>query len=206
MKFSVIAWILGPIIAALAVLRIFFVDLAIVGHNGMAPTLIAGDQVAVWRDAQIERGDVVMCGNPKRPGEYVVGRVLAKIGDRITYERNQIRINNMRRDLEFEAKLSFVDTVAKVTYDVVPVTESVGEAKYETFYPVDNEVRLPQITIQRGFFLLGDNRTRRHVDDSRWFGEVDPLTCKGKEFMRIKPSETSPAELKHGWIDWISGG
>ncbi len=205
MKFSVIAWIIGPVIAAVAILRIFFVDVAVVGHNGMAPTLIAGDQVAVWRDAQLERGDVVMCGHPSRPGEYIVGRILARMGDQITYERNQIRINGLRQESDFRARMTFVDAVAHMTYDVVPVTETFGDVKHEVFNPVDNEIWLKSKQVQRGFFLLGDNRTRRHADDSRFFGEVDPLTCKGKVFMRLKPSESTPPELKHNWLDWISG-
>lgn len=206
MKLSLIFWIIGPVVAVLAVLRIFFVDLAIVGHNGMAPTLIAGDQVAVWRDAKLERGDVAMCGHPRRPGEYTVGRILARPGDQITYERQQIRINGLRPDLDFRERITFQDTVAKANYEVVPVKETLGGAKHEIFNPPDNEIRLHQKTVQTGFYLLGDNRTRRHAEDSRWFGEVDPLTCKGKVFMRLKPSETSPPELKHNWLDWISGG
>ncbi|QQR91738.1 MAG: hypothetical protein IPJ88_08540 [Myxococcales bacterium] len=73
MKLNAILWIVGPAIVVLAVLRIFFVDLGIIGHNGMAPTLIAGDQVAVWRNAKLERGDVAMCLHPRKPGELWLG-------------------------------------------------------------------------------------------------------------------------------------
>ncbi|QQR91739.1 MAG: hypothetical protein IPJ88_08545 [Myxococcales bacterium] len=136
----------------------------------------------------------------------MVGRILAKPGDTISYDREQIRVNTSRPELDFREKFKFVDYVRNRTYEVLQATEQLNQAKYEIFDPPDRNIRLRGKQIRTGFFLLGDNRTRTHGDDSRAFGEVDPLGCKGRVFMRLQASKQTPPELKNSWLDFISGG
>ena len=58
--FKLFLWLAVPAAIAAGILRVFFVDVVTVGHNGMAPTLLLGDQVLVWRDAQVNHGDIVV--------------------------------------------------------------------------------------------------------------------------------------------------
>ena len=53
-------------LAIAGVLKLFFVDVIHVPHNGMAPTLVYGDLVLVWRNAKVDMADVVVCEGFKR--------------------------------------------------------------------------------------------------------------------------------------------
>ena len=49
------------------VLKVFFVDIYVMPHNGMAPTLIYGDRILIWRRAKPDMGDIVLCSHPTKP-------------------------------------------------------------------------------------------------------------------------------------------
>jgi signal peptidase I len=72
---------LASVLVAIAVvLKVFFVDILLVPHNGMAPTLLYGERVLLWRNAHVDMGDVVVCEHPARPEASVLGRAIAFAG------------------------------------------------------------------------------------------------------------------------------
>src|SRR4051812_34835095 len=82
------AFRLALVLAAIAgVLKLFFVDVYTVPHNGMAPTIVAGDQVLVWRDANADLANIMLCEHPSKPNELVIGRALAFAGHTISADR-----------------------------------------------------------------------------------------------------------------------
>jgi hypothetical protein len=56
--------------------------------------------------------------------------------------------------------------------------------------------------VEKGIYLLGDNRSETQFD-SRAFGEVNPETCLGQVFMRLRPAPSRGDELEHGYLDVI---
>ncbi|MCZ7679216.1 MAG: S26 family signal peptidase [Sandaracinaceae bacterium] len=83
----VIALIAGGVLYA------FFVKVVEVGHNAMAPTMILGDRVLVWNSQDFELGEVVLCPHPQQPGRYVMGRVVGRPGQIVSFERGSLTIN-----------------------------------------------------------------------------------------------------------------
>ncbi len=180
-----------------ALLRVFFVDVAVVGHEGMAPTLVAGDYVAIWRNAEANVGDVLICQHPGEPNKHVMGRVLAKSGYEVKTDHfGQIVVGDVTVQRDFRGKRSFFDTTRNEM-----VTMHYGVAKfgyYENEFFIQ-ERRKPVVrpyTVKTGVFLLGDNYTSVGYD-SRHFGEVDPDTCVGQVFMRLWPAEDRGDDIRH---------
>ena len=88
-------FILGILtIFACALLRLIFIEVAVVGHNAMAPTLLASDELILWRTQDIALEDVVMCAHPQRPQDWVVGRVVALKGQSLRVTKTQCLQND----------------------------------------------------------------------------------------------------------------
>ena len=80
--------------------------------------------------------------------------------------------------------------------------EAYLQGEHEFYERVGTPFQLQPRTVERGYFLLGDNRT--HIgQDSRFFGEVDPQTCLGLVFMRFSPADPTGDDIKHGWFELI---
>ena len=62
-----VLFVLGFVALVAGILRATKVDEIVVGDDRMAPTILAGERVFLWRGAIIDRGDVVVCANPTRP-------------------------------------------------------------------------------------------------------------------------------------------
>jgi len=209
---KILGWVAAFLALVLVVLRLGFVDVITVGHNGMAPTIVAGDQVALWRGAKVETGDVVLCEHPVERGRYVLARVIARPGQALTSERGQLLINNqqVRRDVG-ESK-RFYDSVAQRVDSYIFATEYLGNNVHPMFLREHNQFDLRPHTVRTGLFVLGDNRGYRG-EDSRTYGEVDESTCKGVVCLRLVPaamqagaadsSALTTDDLGHGWLDYI---
>ncbi|MFI5307415.1 MAG: S26 family signal peptidase, partial [Polyangiales bacterium] len=76
------------LVIAGVLVRMAFVDVVSVRDNGMAPTLVYGDEVLVWKGAHVDMADVVVCQHPVRTGELVIGRAVAFAGHSIHTDYN----------------------------------------------------------------------------------------------------------------------
>lgn len=200
--FKVLGWLLAIVVVILVVLRLAFVDIITVGHNGMAPTIIAGDQVALWRGAKIETGDVALCVHPGDPGRYVLSRVIARAGQRVDSERGQLRINGEIVMRDTREPKRFFDTITQRTDHYLYAWEQLGNNQHAMFLKERTMFVLRPTPVRHGLYMLGDNRSYRG-EDSRTYGEVDELTCKGVVFLRLVPAPVLGDELDHGWLDFI---
>jgi signal peptidase I len=197
----IVAVILG---IAAAVLRIFFVDLVVVGHNGMAPTVVAGDQIGVWRSASPELGDITICQHPSQPDRFVMGRVIAYAGYKLEVKRGVLYINSQVPDKDYQDPVKFTDITINNghTDEMAYGIEKFSNTEHEFFERKGAKFNMRTTTVQKGIYLLGDNRT--YVgEDSRSFGEVDPTTCKGQVFIRLQPAPPRGDDVKHHWFQLI---
>lgn len=198
---KLLAVLAGVLLIAAAVLRIFFVDLAVVGHNAMAPTLIAGDEILVWR-GEPGFGDVTICEHPGERGRFVIGRVVGKPNMEIDTARGQLRLDGRIVDRDILPEVRFTDGVNGRTDTMQHALEKTGNDEHYTFTKRGYNFLLRRHRVTRGLYLLSDNRSYPG-EDSRVFGEVDPGTCLGDVFMRLSPSPDSGSELEYGWLDII---
>lgn len=203
---KILLWVGGILLLFVAVMRIFFVDVAVVGHNAMAPTMEAGDTILIWRrGTPDEIGDITICPHPGQPGQLVMGRVVGKAG--MTIDSNPrfhtLEIEGTVPDVDWRGTETFTDTVEDRTDDYKRGMEKLGNQDHWIYVRDGAEFRMTPETVDEGkIFLLGDNRT--HVgQDSRYFGTVDPSTCQGTVFMRLAPAEGSPNDIGTGYLDII---
>ena len=111
---KILLWVLGIVAVIVGVLRFFFVETATIAHDGMAPTLIAGDRVAIWRKSEFAMGDVVVCQHPNEPGRWVIGRVLGKAGMRIETQRSQLMIAGEKPEVDIRETIRWNDQASAV--------------------------------------------------------------------------------------------
>jgi signal peptidase I len=200
--FKVLLWVLAIGLLVAAILNLFFVDVVQVTHNAMAPTLVAGEQAFVWRSAEASMGNVMVCEHPAQPGHFVIGRVVGKPGMRIEAPQGQLTIAGTRVDKDIEGTTRFYDVLQDRTDTMQHGVATMGNTQHRFFQRQDHTLRIRPVEVQRGLYLLGDNRSHPH-NDSRTFGEVDPATCLGRVFMRFRPAPEDPNDLDHGWFEWI---
>lgn len=199
-----ITFIVGVILAIVgAILRFFFVDIAVMGHNGMAPTLVAGDTLAIWRRSSIEIGDIVICQDPTGRSRYVTGRVIGKPGFEIRTERGQLVLNQQILNKNIAGELfTFNDTLSGRTEKYRMCQHRMGDTTHSFMEKKRGEFILKKRQIKSGYYLLGDNRTYKG-EDSRYFGEVNVNGCLGTVFMRLKPAPPTGDDIQHSWLEWI---
>lgn len=174
----------------LAILRIFFVDLAVVGHDGMAPTLETGQEVFVWKDAAVDLGDIVICQHPRNESEFVLARMVAKGGDTIDSIRGQLRINGRIPDVNVGAIETFSSSEGRLLR-LARNKITLGQVRHEFYARPGRDFSIPERVVpENRIFLLGDNRGEAGRD-SRSFGPVDPTQCLGVVFMRWSVREGS---------------
>ena len=187
------------------ILYAFFVDVVEIEHNGMAPTLFAGDQLLVWRDATPEMGDVLVCEHPRDVNRRVFGRLFAKPGMEIEVQRSNIVVAGERSVVDvLDNDLTFYNAVTDRNEQVRYGTRSFGSTDHLYFELASSLSPMRSRTVRNGFFLMGDHRGKRQ-HDSRGFGVIRPETCQGVVFGRLRASETqrAPAGIDHDNFDII---
>lgn len=201
--FKLLLWLAVPAAIAVGILRVFFVDVVTVGHNGMAPTLLLGDQVLVWRDAEIQHGDIVVCRHPGEAGRFVMGRVFAMPGMSLGMERDYVVVNGRAPERDFRDEVRFEDPSRENqqnTYRLV--IEQLGNDFYWSFDDEDRPLRIRPIAALSGLYLLGDHRAYPG-EDSRAFGVVQASACIGQVFLRLAPGPYAVEGVPHGWLDML---
>lgn len=185
-----------------AILYFFFVRVVEVGHNAMAPTVIMGDRVLVWRTTDVELGEIVLCEHPEQPGRYVMGRVVGTPGTRVAIERGQLRINGQVPDLDLQGDVRFADMETGRNRTMQLGLEDILDHDHHIFRENGRQMRDMRLRqVGAGYFLLSDNRNYLG-EDSRSFGEVVANTCIGNVFMRLTAAE-SPPEIGNSALDII---
>ncbi len=197
-KFLLVIAVLLAIVVG--ILRAFFVREVIVAHDGMAPTMLAGETVLMWNGtgSDLEMGDIALCRNPANLNETVFGRVIGRTGMAIQTMRGQLQVANSIVDIDITGHERFTNINGE-TDEYRFATEKLGNTDYNTMQPKDRALEIRPFTVSRGVYLLGDNRNQT-TSDSREYGPVDPNTCIGTLFMRLKPAEGRDF-FDHGWLD-----
>lgn len=199
-KTALVLGIIALVVGGIA--RAFFIDMIVVGHNGMAPTMIVGEEVLMWRGAEdLQMGDIPVCAHPSGDGRMVFGRVVGKNTVVVDSQRGQLRVDGqvLRRDLQ--GTREFTDAETGETETMVFGVIEMGNTDFEFFRRERTELNIrPRSAGMGKIFLLGDNHSP-HAHDSRSFGGVTPANCMGTVFMRWKPVDDGSAELGHGWFD-----
>jgi signal peptidase I len=183
--------------AVIGVLRAFFVDVVTVAHNGMAPTMLLGDRVLVWRGTRIDRNDIALCRHPQHSDRWVMARVAATRGQSIAVERGGLLIDGDRVSRDIQGEGRFTDTETGRSFPASWGIENF--ANYEEHRYLERSDRDFTMRSQAnvgGLFLLGDNRAHTG-EDSRAFGVVQEGTCRGTVFMRLHAAEGAPEGIPH---------
>lgn len=199
--FKFLLFVLGVLSVAFAVMRYFFIDVYVISGLGMIPTLMPGEQVFAWRNAQITQGDIVICEHPTIADLLIVGRAFGMPGDEIEVERGQIRINGRRLDIDELEDAVYRNPVTGAEEPVTVVRELLM-LDYDHLYmaPKNREIRIRTQTVPEGkVFLLGDNRVQT-AEDSRSFGVVTLSTCRAQLMMRNGAVDGAPGPA-HGRFD-----
>jgi signal peptidase I len=193
----------GTVIALVAV-RILFVEAVAVQDNGMAPTLIYGDEVWMWKGATVDMANVVVCPHPARPEELVIGRAIAFAGHTVHTDMNgQLYIDDDRTVTGYEGSSRFYDDTRDKEFQMKNGMISYGGQHDHAFFIEQGDpFSVRRYAVEKGVYLLGDNRSERSFD-SREFGEVDPETCLGQVFMIWKPAESRDDDVNHHMLEWV---
>jgi signal peptidase I len=193
----------GTVIALVAV-RMLFVEAVAVQDNGMAPTLIYGDEVWMWKGATVDMANVVVCPHPARPDELVIGRAIAFAGHTVHTDMNgQLYIDDDRTVTGYEGSSRFYDDTRDKEFQMKNGMISYGgQHDHPFFIEQGDPFSLRRYAVEKGVYLLGDNRSERSFD-SREFGEVDPETCLGQVFMIWKPAESRDDDVNHHMLEWV---
>jgi signal peptidase I len=180
-----------------------FIEVVTVRDNGMAPTLIYGDEVLVWKGAHADMADVMVCQHPVRNGELVIGRAVAFAGHTLHTERNGLFVDRDQTTTQVIDRQRFYDVTRKTQYDMdLEQIDYFGQHSHEFFLEHGSSFMLPAYSVEKGVYLLGDNRSESSFD-SREFGEVDPSHCLGQAFLRWKPAPANDDDIKHHYLDTI---
>lgn len=129
--------------------------------GSMLPTLQIGDCVlvdkTVYKNSQINRGDLIVFPQPNKPSPEYIKRVIAIPGDKLEIKNKIIFLNDIAQNEQY---IMHIDT-NNISQETSP---------RDNFGPIT----LPENSI----FVLGDNRDNSF--DSRFFGFISTDTVKGK--------------------------
>jgi signal peptidase I len=199
---SFLSWVGAVLIVIALVLKAVWFDMALIEHNGMAPTLVRGERVLINRRAAPELGSIAVCRHPTEPA-LVVGRVAATGGTTIDSLGPKLRIDGEPVPFERRGTADFFSADDQTTHSLVFGDETIGAVTHRVFAEERGRVRVRRTEVPPGkLYLLGDSRASRG-QDSRAFGVVDADGCRGTIVFRLTPSEGLVPELAHGYFEPI---
>jgi hypothetical protein len=201
---KVLLWVAVPVVVVLAILKVAYVDVVTLGHNAMAPTLMAGDSALVWRGAVISHGDIALCRHPTEEGRYVLARAIAMPDMSVTTDRGHLVINGSSPTGETHGEVSFTDPTRDEARRTLRLAiEQLGNDRYWVLEDRGRPLRIRRIESLDGIYLLSDNRSYPG-EDSRAFGTVLAGECLGQAFLRFSPGDLAIEGVPHGWLDMLS--
>ncbi|MCA9611490.1 MAG: signal peptidase I [Sandaracinus sp.] len=197
-------WFGALLLVVVGVLRLFFLDVVEVGHDGMAPTMIAGESVLMWRGVdEPDMGDVLVCHHPTATGQMVLGRVVGKPGMTLRDVRGALEIAGSVPDRDVLEEERFFDQTTNREDSYRRSLVKLGNTDHYIFERHGFTFRLRETRVDPNrVYLMGDNRAASQLD-SRAFGAVPVSNCLGTLFMRFRPATTRSAELDHGWFGFL---
>jgi signal peptidase I len=194
-----LSWVGAAIIVVALVLKAVWFDMASVGHNGMAPTLIRGERVLIHKRGEPSLGAIAVCQHPTEEG-FVVGRVAATEGMRIGSFGKELRLNQEPVIFDPRGTASFHNLDTNRTRSLVWGHEHLGPRTHLVFVGEEGRHLVDETVVPEGkVYLLGDFRAYMG-QDSRAYGVVDASTCRGTIVFRVTPTEGLPGELAHGYF------
>jgi signal peptidase I len=101
-----LSWIGAAVIVIALVLKLIWFDMASMGHNGMAPTLLRGERVLINKRGEPEIGSIAVCRHPTEDG-WVVGRVAATGGMTIGSFGSELRIDGKPIQFDRQGAITF---------------------------------------------------------------------------------------------------
>lgn len=194
----------GAIIVGLgAILKIAMFDIAVVQHNSMAPTILEGERVLVYKRGTPKINKIAVCEHPEQEG-LILGRVAATEGVQIQEDERALFLNDQRVEFDKKGGTNFYDVGNGSEQSLFWGEEYlVHDSPHLMFLPKEGPQRVNRTVVPQGeVYLLGDNRTF-YGHDSRGFGTVGTATCVGVVVMRITPSDWLNEPLEHGHFDLL---
>lgn len=183
--------------------RIFILEPKKNPSGAMAPSVLAGDYLLVYRWpfghyklagytfgsiklqadlSSLVRGDIITFKYPKKPSVEFIKRVVAFPGDKITYKEKKLTINGELVADIFIQETDYADKILG-TQKVKYYSENIKNKHYRIqLTATKNHIKteIPNtVTVPEGqYFVLGDNRDLSN--DSRHFGFVSAGAITGK--------------------------
>ncbi|MBM4375934.1 MAG: signal peptidase I [Deltaproteobacteria bacterium] len=196
-----LAWTLIPTGVAIGVLRAFVFEPWLVPDDewlaaSVAPTLATGDQVLLLTVGTPSIGDLVRCKDPEEPSAFVVGRIVAKGGDRVELGTGVFKVNGY----SYSSSEACADNGPPVLFPESRTQADLvcGRVEFAGGWHLVGRVLKAKSEAPRTYkvdpgrvFLLSDNRDLH--DDSRDFGAVPLENCDRRLSFRLWSSK--------GWSD-----
>lgn len=194
-----LSWVGAAVIVIALVLKLIWFDMASVGHNGMAPTLIRGERVLINKRGEPKLGSIAVCRHPTEDG-WVVGRVAATEGMKIASFGSELRIDGEPVPFDRQGASAFHNLDNDQTRSLIWGSEQLGSHQHLIFMEDGGRHRVDQTDVPEGkLYLLGDFRAYMG-QDSRAYGVVDASTCRGTIVFRVTPAEGLDRELAHRYF------
>ncbi|MDH3727120.1 MAG: signal peptidase I [Myxococcales bacterium] len=197
-----LSWIGAAVIVVLLLLKVLLFDVASVGHNGMAPTLVHGERVLINKRGKPVRGAIAVCKHPREEG-WVVGRVAATEGTAIESFGDVLRLDGYPLQFEEGGTTEFYNEDNDLTRLVVWGDEVSASDKHRIFFDQNRQHLVRKTIVDPGkVYLLGDYRGYMG-QDSRAYGQVDAASCRGTIVFRLTPVEGLAPEISHGYFELV---
>jgi signal peptidase I len=198
-----LAWVVGLVGALTLALYAFVVDVWTVPSDdalltaSIAPTLLPGDVVVVWRHAWLDHGYLARYPDPDAPGRFVAARAIAGGGETVSFDSEIVSIDNHSTKSSHRCDPGDVmvhDPTSGSDVLLACEVQEYGEMSFSVLRSYATPRSSPKHTVQPGrWFLVSDDR---HVHlDSRDYGEVDPEACQHVLFRVAREGKPSFAFL-----------
>jgi len=197
-----LSWVGAAIIVIALLLKFIWFDMASVGHNGMAPTLVRGERVLINKRGEPKLGSIAVCRHPTEDG-WVVGRVAATGGMTIDSYGSELRVDGKPVPYDRQGATSFHNLDNDRTRSVGWGWEFFGGHRHSIFMEDDGRHLVDETAVPEGkLFLLGDFRAYMG-QDSRVYGVVDASMCRGTIVFRVTPAEGLDSAIAHRYFQPI---
>ena len=194
-----LSWVGAVIIVIALVLRFIWFDMALLDHNGMAPTLLRGERVLINKRGEPELGAIAVCRHPTEDA-WVVGRVAATEGMTIDSYGSELRLDGEPVQFDRQGAMTFQNLDNDRKRPVVWGREHFGTKAHLIFLEDGGRHLVDETAVPEGkLYLLGDFRSYMG-QDSRAYGVVDASTCRGTIVFRVTPADGLESDIAHRYF------